>query len=344
MCYDYVSCKKRCGLPSSSHLCSSVGLPSTVRTGLGSGSFSGLLNPTDSRIRGANVIFVPYCSSDAFFGNSSAFGLHFHGAQIATQVIQHAASRHGLGNVPWRRDTLIFAGGSAGARGVMTILDYIPSILGATTASRVNVVGILASPLWMIPDRRVARSGFLGFKEELQSFLHYGAPPYLGALCGEVFREPQERWRCLLAQYRLPFVTTPYIILCSLFDAFQLYVEANVEADVNVGNFAEDQIAFARALSQRISLFSHRLLWGFENKRAAWLCACIHHTTGLDQEEWETLRCGGITAQDAVGKFIFERLRFGIRNWTNDLDRVQRSPSAFWSDDVHPQSIRRCML
>ena len=40
---------------------------------------------------------------------------------------------------------------------------------------------------------------------------------------------PEEQWKCLYGQYRLPFVQTPYFLSASQFDAFQVTSQPRTE-------------------------------------------------------------------------------------------------------------------
>ena len=53
----------------------------------------------------------------------------------------------GLGSVPGH--TLLFAGGSAGGRGAMVNIDYLPDVLASLGASSVRLLGYLDSNYWI---------------------------------------------------------------------------------------------------------------------------------------------------------------------------------------------------
>ena len=77
-------------------------------------------------------VFAAYCSSDAWVGNTDdasaeTFGFVFRGQRILRAILGALVGIHQLGQRPGHR--LLLAGCSAGARGAMFNLDYIPGIL-----------------------------------------------------------------------------------------------------------------------------------------------------------------------------------------------------------------------
>ena len=97
----------------------------------------------------ANHIYIPYCSSDIWSGDSfasSAGDLSFLGSRIVSQVITELLPR-GLSDAK----LLLLAGSSAGAAGVMINLDRIADLL-ANAGSKADVRG-LADSGWMLENQ-----------------------------------------------------------------------------------------------------------------------------------------------------------------------------------------------
>jgi hypothetical protein len=96
----------------------------------------------------ANHVFVPYCSSDIWSGDSPASSpgdLSFLGSRIVDQVIKELLPR-GLSDAK----LLILAGSSAGAAGVMINLDRIAQLV-ANSGSKADVRG-LADSGWILDN------------------------------------------------------------------------------------------------------------------------------------------------------------------------------------------------
>jgi hypothetical protein len=104
----------------------------------------------------ANLVYLPYCSSDAFLGDrpaSPTVPWHFRGQHIIRGALQALVDTHGLG--AQEETTLLFGGGSAGARGAMAWLDLVPDLV----PDSVRVVGFLDSP-YVIDEPPLGSSGF----------------------------------------------------------------------------------------------------------------------------------------------------------------------------------------
>jgi hypothetical protein len=130
-CYDEASCASRCGKKSASGTCSSALASTTVwqTTQNMTGLFSSLADK--SPLCGANKAYLRYCTGDAHMGNRAAskdsFGWNFKGQKTIEAALAILVKEHGLGSKPGQ--TLLFGGGSAGGRGAMANLDFLPGIL-----------------------------------------------------------------------------------------------------------------------------------------------------------------------------------------------------------------------
>ena len=144
-CWDEASCAQRWA--SSPQLMSSSKWESSMtKTGI----FDG--NPQLTPLSDANKVYIPYCTSDGWMGNraasNSTFGWEFRGQKVVEGVLNTLQADRGLGA---KEQTLVFSGCSAGGRGAMVNLDYVMGMLanGVTGNSKINLVGVLDSPLWV---------------------------------------------------------------------------------------------------------------------------------------------------------------------------------------------------
>mmetsp|Transcript_2394 Transcript_2394/g.4825 ORF Transcript_2394/g.4825 Transcript_2394/m.4825 type:complete len:429 (-) Transcript_2394:416-1702(-) len=110
-------------------------------------AFGGVLS-TDKRnpFLNAHKVYLPYCSSDGFAGSQSAsnplaHGSHFRGADIIEAVMRELNRTLGIKS----GDALFFGGFSAGARGAMFNIDYVPPVL----PPNVSLTGLFDSPFWL---------------------------------------------------------------------------------------------------------------------------------------------------------------------------------------------------
>lgn len=215
-CYDDATCRERCGSPDAPYtadnkLCSSKQWPRQKEE---DGIFSSI---GDEKLREANKVFVHYCTSDGHMGDGAAFGWQFRGSVVVQAILKDLVARRGLGSGD-QRQKLIFGGGSAGARGAMVHLDYVEEMLGEASKN-VDIMGFLDSPLYI--DVPPFAGSFPGFAFENQQVYRFANISHLGSGCEAQYDE-MSRWKCIFGEYRMPFIRTPYLLVASQFDSFQL--------------------------------------------------------------------------------------------------------------------------
>jgi hypothetical protein len=184
--------------------------------------FSGVFETDEVKSPFARVhkVYVPYCSSDAWVGDTVVGGYSFAGQRIVAAVLRSLVSQHGLGASAGQR--LLFSGCSAGARGAMFTLDYVPEML-ASAQWPVAVTGLLDSPLWI--DVQPMVTAPLSLQCQAQAALGYlNASMRLGPSCVAAYPSADEHWRCLFGEYRMPFLRLPYGLNAAQYDSFQLCV------------------------------------------------------------------------------------------------------------------------
>ncbi|CAJ1399077.1 unnamed protein product [Effrenium voratum] len=290
-------------------LCSSKEAPETLDKG-------GLLGDQDL-LRDANKAFLRYCTADAHMGDGFAFGRHFRGARVVQALLRHLASDLGLG----RRASLLLLGGqSAGARGVMANLDYVPEMLGATAL--VTTVGFLDSPLW-IDMPPMPESGFIGFNNSCRNVYSFANVSRLGAQCRAFYAA--EPWKCLMGQYRMAFLRTPYLLVASQFDSFQL--------KKNVGHrpssFAEKVYSEHFANRTRSLVRELRSGWPFSGEQnGVFSWACYSHATSLDQSFEHMATTDGTTLAKAGHQSVSATLEWPAQARDARLDVTSASVAA----------------
>nr|AID23673.1 notum [Hofstenia miamia] len=98
----------------------------------------------------SNMIYIPYCSSDMYLGNThkaSVAGYHFMGSQIVMKTIMELIN-HGMGT---KKNTQLFlTGSSAGGIGVLANIDRIAMKLKRMKKGNIIVRGIVDSA-WYLP-------------------------------------------------------------------------------------------------------------------------------------------------------------------------------------------------
>lgn len=213
-CYDAASCQGRfdghlfpnhpCNSSNQSMPCfmSNKDYPETCGK-------TGIYDRSDrSPLHGHNLVYVPYCTSDAFMGDGAFGPWQFRGARVVRAVLKKLGPRLQAA----RR--LIFGGGSAGARGAMVFLDEVRDRFPQT-----DVRGFLDSPYYL--DVPSFSSKFEGFQVQHENVLaNFNASSIVSESCRAKFSG--ELWKCLFGQHRMPLVRTPYLMVAAQYDSWQL--------------------------------------------------------------------------------------------------------------------------
>eukprot|EP00490_Sorites_sp_Unknown_P028236 CAMPEP_0114654840 /NCGR_PEP_ID=MMETSP0191-20121206/10709_1 /TAXON_ID=126664 /ORGANISM="Sorites sp." /LENGTH=126 /DNA_ID=CAMNT_0001870383 /DNA_START=415 /DNA_END=792 /DNA_ORIENTATION=- len=112
-------------------------------------------------------------------------GYAFMGQEIIISVIDTVHKKYGFGNS--NDDILIFSGCSAGGRGAMVNLDYIPGILSNIGVNIKHIMGVLDSPLWInIPPENDTIIPVAYQTEHVYTFANVSGR-VIGSKCGEVY-------------------------------------------------------------------------------------------------------------------------------------------------------------
>lgn len=189
-----------------------------------------------SAVAAANKIYVPYCSSDGHMGDGEFEGFQYRGARIARAVMTDLVQNKGLG----KGATLVFGGGSAGGRGAMTLLDEVSESM---RPHGVRVLGLLDSPYYI--DIPSFSDDFAGFQPQHPRVLNnFNSHSVVSWRCAEA--HAGEEWKCLFGVFRMPFVETPYLLIQSSNDGWQLSHLVHAYSGIEkVPNYTASETAYA---------------------------------------------------------------------------------------------------
>lgn len=247
--------------------------------------------PRHSPFYMANQVYVPYCSSDGWMGDGKFHDWEFRGARVARAVIKDLLEK-GLS----KGSTLVFGGGSAGGRGAMVLLDEI-----ADSLPGVFVRGFLDSPFYI--DIESYSPKFKGFQMQHIGVLNnFNASSVVSSKCKEKYAGA-ESWKCLFGQYRMPFVTTPSLMMASQLDAWQLshlvHGYSGIESNPT---FTAEELKFI----QKFADMTHAQIKMLRNlvpaSTSLYSAACYNHHISEKQGFWNSTTSAGRSEADASRK------------------------------------------
>jgi hypothetical protein len=300
-CWDAASCSARC--ISRPHLCTSNHFAHSRPA-------TGVLNHF---AHSHSIIRVPYCSSDAHLGNTSAFGFEFRGAAVVRAVLHEAVATHGFGSSAGAT-RLLFGGWSAGARGAMAWLDHVCDTLpiDAATRARVSCKGLLDSAMWIdVEPLRVGPSEyghgahFTSFAASTRAFYSWANVPRPLVEACATRHFPHEPWRCLFGQHRLPHVDTPYLAIGSQFDTYQLDHDLGCDHwGCGVPHTADEDEYVWRLANLTVTLARQLTTHANRADRHVYSSRCHRHAVSASTAHFRSPGCMGVSLQEAVENFV----------------------------------------
>lgn len=203
-CWDEDSCAAR---PQS--LRSSSGWESSL-------DMYGLLDADDPRLADANVVYVPYCSSDAWVGSAPSssvgfpFTFHMLGRRIITAVFTDLIATQGMGSGGASTGVdVLYSGCSAGARGVLFNNEYIAGLLptllqqASHRGARLGNFGALLDSAFWLDIAPMSGTPAISFAHQVQSIFQLAnvsatsGPTALNPACRAAF-PAIDGWKCLM--------------------------------------------------------------------------------------------------------------------------------------------------
>ncbi|GAB1297180.1 Palmitoleoyl-protein carboxylesterase NOTUM [Apodemus speciosus] len=173
----------------------------------------------------ANMVFIPYCSSDVWSGaspKSEKSEYAFMGSLIIQEVVRELLDK-GLSGAK----VLLLAGSSAGGTGVLLNVDRVAELLEELGYPSIQVRG-LADSGWFLDNKQYRRSDCIDTincapTEAIRRGIRYwsGMVP---ERCQRQFKEGEE-WNCFFGYKIYPTLRCPVFVVQWLFDEAQLTVD-----------------------------------------------------------------------------------------------------------------------
>ncbi|XP_077055558.1 carboxylesterase notum2 [Siphateles boraxobius] len=286
-CYNKETCDSRYkAIP---RLMSSTDWPQT-RKGSGLLSTQADENP---HWYNANIVFVPYCSSDVWSGSKAASKSKqgketeyaFMGSQIIREVIKDLAPK-GLKQAK----VVMLAGTSAGGTGVLLNIDKVSSLLeqlGADAQVRglVDSGWFLESKQQKVPDCPDSASctPVDAIKKGLR--LWSGVVP---EKCKQQYKRGED-WQCFFGHKLHSYITAPLFVVQWLFDEEQLRVE-----NIYMGgqSLSEQQWTYMQNLGKELKN-------SFKDVTAVFAPSCLSHTL-ITKSNWMDFQVKGTSLSRAL--------------------------------------------
>ncbi|KAH7640033.1 notum-like protein [Dermatophagoides farinae] len=275
----------------------------------------------------ANHVFIPYCSSDIWSGDSPAkpptMAMSFFGSRIIDEVIGELIRSPTYGFLDSK--FILLAGSSAGAAGVMINLDRVAKMI-SDAGSSADVRGLADSGWIMDSDDHHHHHHQMpvGFtNQDKQQSSSSSSMPCADGICSptEMIRGayrlwnsrvpescakqyPQEPWRCYFGYRLYPTLSTPLFVVQFQYDEFQLYMDGLANQAMN----EMERIHYIRQLSQQ-------MIQTLTNVSAVFVPSCMAHIL-LTKLDWYKVSINGRKTAN-----IFEMvIRFKNINIINNND------------------------
>lgn len=286
-CYSKETCDSR--YKTIPRLMGSTDWPQTRR---GSGLLSAQVDENPHWYN-ANIVFVPYCSSDVWSGNKAASKSKqgketeyaFMGSQIIREVIKDLVPK-GLKQAK----VVMLAGTSAGGTGVLLNIDKVSSLLeqqGAEAQVRglVDSGWFLESKQQKVPDCPDSASCTPADAIKKGLRLWNGVVP---EKCKQQYKRGED-WHCFFGHKLYSYISAPLFVVQWLFDEEQLRVE-----NIYMGSpsLSEQQWTYMQNLGKELKN-------SLKDVTAVFAPSCLSHTL-ITKSNWTDVQIKGTPLSRAL--------------------------------------------
>uniref|UniRef100_UPI00358E73BF palmitoleoyl-protein carboxylesterase notum1-like n=1 Tax=Myxine glutinosa TaxID=7769 RepID=UPI00358E73BF len=235
----------------------------------------------------ANIVFVPYCSSDVWSGTStrpSKDGYAFMGGLILSEVVQDLVSK-GMDEAR----LVMLAGTSAGGTGVLLNVDRVADLLEQLGVAA-NVRG-LADSGWFVDSKHFMPTDCIEPYCLPPDAIKRGMKYWNGVVPDSCKQKiPQgDQWKCFFGYNLFPVLQTPVFVVQWLFDEAQLFVD-NVH--LTGQPVLEDKWTYIHKLGQELRTM-------LRDVPALFSPSCLSHSL-ISKSSWTEVRVYGTTLPRAL--------------------------------------------
>jgi hypothetical protein len=216
-CVDESDCLAR----SKTAIGSSVSWPATGCPGMDGGSNGLFSNDCTENVNfcNATMLHLNYADGASFAGhrdepiNVSGTPIYFRGRDILDAALKSFVFDEGMADA----EVVILKGCSAGGLATILHLDYVAEVL-ATLAPDAKVIGLPDAGYFLDHNNTVGAPTYTPIYQYVANMQNVSAS--VDASCIAAYA-PAEQWRCFLAQYTAPFLSTPAFFAQDLDDSWQ---------------------------------------------------------------------------------------------------------------------------
>ena len=146
------------------------------------------------------------------------------------------------------------------------------------------------------------------YANAIESLFNLSAPA-TDATCTDASKANGTAWRCMMAQYTVPYVTTPLFMAEGMYDSWQLPSILWLGCGKPTPEKSCNAAQLAAFMEYGQSMNSTLVPLGEEAGRGYFLDACIVHIQSLfeDGDHWNSWTIHGHTLRQAFGNFYFNR-------------------------------------
>uniref|UniRef100_H3D3E3 Notum pectinacetylesterase 2 n=1 Tax=Tetraodon nigroviridis TaxID=99883 RepID=H3D3E3_TETNG len=281
-CHSKETCNSRYqNIP---RLMSSSGWPQTKR-GTGILSSRAEENP---HWYNANIVFIPYCSSDVWSGTRTAPAppeYSFMGSLIIREVIKDLAPK-GMKQAK----VVMLSGSSAGGIGVMLNIERVAGQLSQLGADA-QVRGLVDSGWFLESKQQRSPDCPETISCSPEDSIRIGLRMWNGVVpdgCRQLYK-PGEEWQCFFGHKLYSTLTSPVFVVQWLFDEEQLKVE-----NIYMGgqSLSEEQWQYIQNLGKEIKN-------SLQDVTAVFAPSCLSHTV-ITKSNWLSFQVRGISLSRAL--------------------------------------------
>jgi hypothetical protein len=261
-----------------------------------------------------NKIFIGYCDGGSYSGhaidpvavNNGENQIHFKGRFILDALYDTFLNEFGMNNA----SAVIISGTSAGGLAVYLHADYLNhKIINASIApTKPRITALPDAGFFM--DYTSIHGEYLYTPIYQKVFSMQQVSDSVDDDCIEFYSHQDQTWKCFMAQYTLPFITTELFIANSLVDSWQGSNIMGLTCDPTTKNScSQTEIDYLNAFRENQLENSSLRIFLERPSSGAWLCECYLHPLVNWNYSWDQVKVQGLS----LGK-VFS-------NWYNRLDK-----------------------